>query len=156
MYQGTDVNVMTKKLKTLNYRGDTIVEVMVALLVLGLSLAGAYSIASKSLKASRQAQEHGEALKLAESQLETLKAQAAGNTASTIFTIASPFCMAGSTAVAASDAQCTSSSLYQVSVDRTDLSDSNRYQFDVSVIWPSAGQSVEDRLDLRYRLIKEN
>lgn len=147
---------MSMRLKRLNYSGDTIVEVMVALLVLGLSLAGAYSIASKSLKASRQAQEHGEALKLAESQLEILKAQAAGSTPSTIFTVASPFCIAGNVPVAATSPQCKFTNLYNVSVARTDLADSNRYQFDVSVIWPSAGQSEDDRVDLRYRLIREN
>lgn len=147
---------MTSRLKKLNQVGDTIVEVMVALLVLGLSLAGAYSIASKSLKASRQAQEHGEALKLAESQLEVLKAQASGITPSAIFTIAAPFCIAGNTPVDAASPQCKFSNLYDVSIARTDLGDSNRYQFDVSITWPSAGESVNDTLSLHYRLIKEN
>jgi len=56
-----------------NQIGDTIVEVLLAVGVVGLAIAGGYGIATRSLKASRQAQERGEALKLAEGQVEAIK-----------------------------------------------------------------------------------
>lgn len=59
--------------RRLNQRGDTIVEVLLALLVLGAVLAGAYVSSSSSLRGTRMAQERGEALKLIEGQLERIK-----------------------------------------------------------------------------------
>ncbi|MCA9342582.1 hypothetical protein KC950_01020 [Candidatus Saccharibacteria bacterium] len=60
-------------LRVRNIRGDTIVEVMIALAVLGFIIVGAYSIASRSLNATRIAQERGEATKIAEGQLEAIR-----------------------------------------------------------------------------------
>jgi type II secretory pathway pseudopilin PulG len=54
-------------------RGDTIIEVLLALTVVGLSLGIAYGITNRSLAIGRNAQERTEAVKLAESQIETLK-----------------------------------------------------------------------------------
>jgi type II secretory pathway pseudopilin PulG len=59
-----------------NRRGDTIVEVLVAVAVVGFMLSISYRLANRSLQASRSAQERSEALKLAEQQLERLKAVA--------------------------------------------------------------------------------
>lgn len=56
-----------------NSRGDTIVEVLLALTVLTAVLVGAYVTANRSQQASQAAKERGEAVKLAESQLERLK-----------------------------------------------------------------------------------
>lgn len=55
-------------------RGDTIVEVLLALAVLGSVIVGAYSIATRSLNGVRVAQERSEATKIAEGQIESLKA----------------------------------------------------------------------------------
>lgn len=55
-----------------NNRGDTIVEVLIAMAVVAVVLGGAYSSANKSFANTRAAQERGEALKVAESQLESL------------------------------------------------------------------------------------
>ena len=54
-------------------RGDTIIEVFLAMAIIGLSLGIAYSLSSQATRTGRQAQERTEALKLAESQLEILK-----------------------------------------------------------------------------------
>src|SRR5580704_4693224 len=54
-------------------RGDTIVEVLVAILIVSLILAGAYVTAAHSLTATREAQESSEALKLIEGQAEALR-----------------------------------------------------------------------------------
>ena len=54
-------------------RGDTIVEVLLAMAVVGLVLGVAYGITNRSVAIGRSAQERSEALKLAETQLELLK-----------------------------------------------------------------------------------
>jgi prepilin-type N-terminal cleavage/methylation domain-containing protein len=58
--------------KTLQ-RGDTIVEVMIAMAVLGLVLASAFAISNRSYATGINAQERNEALKVAESQVELLR-----------------------------------------------------------------------------------
>lgn len=54
--------------------GDTLIEVMIALAIIGLVIAISYSTASRALQVGRRAQERTEALKEAEGQVETLKA----------------------------------------------------------------------------------
>lgn len=54
-------------------RGDTIIEVLLAMSVIGLVLGSSFGIANRSLAIGRAAQERTEALKIAESQLELLK-----------------------------------------------------------------------------------
>jgi len=56
-----------------NQRGDTIVEVLIALTVVGTMLTGAYASARRSMFAVMASQERLEALKLAEGQLERVK-----------------------------------------------------------------------------------
>lgn len=53
--------------------GDTIIEVLIALAVLGSIITGGYAIATRSLNGVRIAQERGEALKIAETQAEIIK-----------------------------------------------------------------------------------
>lgn len=55
-------------------RGDTIIEVMFAMAIIGIVLAAAYATASKNLQVSQLAKERGQASAIAESQLEQLKA----------------------------------------------------------------------------------
>jgi len=54
-------------------RGDTIVEVLIAMAVLGLVLASSFAIANRSYATGLNAQERNEALKIAESQVELLR-----------------------------------------------------------------------------------
>jgi prepilin-type N-terminal cleavage/methylation domain-containing protein len=61
---------MHLKLKS---RGDTIIEVMIVLAVLGLAISIAYATANRSLMDARQAQENGEATSLVQSQIEQLR-----------------------------------------------------------------------------------
>lgn len=53
-------------------RGDTIVEVMIVLAILGLSFSVSYATANKGLNQSRNAQEHSEALNILNSQIDQL------------------------------------------------------------------------------------
>jgi prepilin-type N-terminal cleavage/methylation domain-containing protein len=56
-----------------NQAGDTLVEVMLAIAVIGMVIGASYATASRALRTGRFAQEQTEALKLAESQVEQLK-----------------------------------------------------------------------------------
>ncbi len=60
--------------KPLNWAGDTIVEVLIVVVVIGVVISGGYNIAVASLQSTQLVQERGFALKLAETQLESLKA----------------------------------------------------------------------------------
>lgn len=55
-------------------RGDTIVEVLIASAVAGLVLVGAYTSVSRNTLANQDTQEHSQAQKIVESQIEFLRA----------------------------------------------------------------------------------
>ncbi len=57
----------------LNHRGDTIVEVLIAIVIVSSVLVGSFVSAQRSLTATRRSQERGEALKTAEGQVEQLR-----------------------------------------------------------------------------------
>ena len=141
--------------KIINQAGDTIIEVMIAIMVLGLSLSAGYAIAARSIRAARQAQEHGEALKRAEGQLEVLKSKAS-NGDSDLFSSATPFCMIGNTPTPVSSGNCTLNTYYRVQITRAgDLGNKN-YQFDLTIQWDSVGTSATDQVTMHYRLIDES
>ena len=56
-------------------RGDTIVEVLLAMSVIGLVLGASFGIANRSVRLGQEAQERTEALKIAETQLEMLRSE---------------------------------------------------------------------------------
>jgi prepilin-type N-terminal cleavage/methylation domain-containing protein len=90
---------MLKKLRPNTSRGDTIVEVMIVLAILGFAISIAFATANRSLINARQAQEHSEATAFVQSQIEALRSRAAIDTetpaATGIFetTRTSPFCL---------------------------------------------------------------
>lgn len=76
--------------------GDTIVEVLVAIVIVATILGGAYATANRSLLATRESQERGEALTLAEGQVEALRglaATASPTDAKSIFNNPDIFCI---------------------------------------------------------------
>lgn len=66
---------MYLKISKLNYAGDTIVEVLIALVIIGTVLGGAFEISSLSLRTQLASSHRSQALQLAQTQLEELKAQ---------------------------------------------------------------------------------
>jgi Tfp pilus assembly protein PilV len=60
--------------RAIEQTGDTIIEVLVAMAVLMMVLVGAYVTANRSLNSERNAQEHTEALTIAQGQVEDLHA----------------------------------------------------------------------------------
>lgn len=92
-------------------RGDTIVEVMLAMSVIGIVIGAAFGIANRSIAAGQDAQERTEALKIAETQLELFKSQYPLSVSLRARTQAQPFCFditqGVSTVVDDSDDACT-------------------------------------------------
>lgn len=85
-------------LKRIN-AGDTLVEVMIAMAVMGMVIAVSYKIAGRALQTAQQAEERGQAIKVSENQLERLKllAPGYGTPATNIFNTSSAFCVSQTT-----------------------------------------------------------
>lgn len=75
----------------LGSRGDTIVEVLIAIAIIGMILGGALASANRSLQAERRAQERTEASRVAEQQLELLKLSS--QQSDSIYTGVNDFCV---------------------------------------------------------------
>lgn len=145
----------------LSQQGDTIVEVLVAISIASLILGGAYVTSHNSLIATRDSQEHANALQIAQGQIEWLRADAAQSN-SQIFTQASGFCIAdvvgGSIKTGAAckvDTTGTHSAtaaddIYNVSIARSSPNANGSVTFTVSVKWPSL-QNLSDEIQLLYR-----
>lgn len=76
----------------LNQIGDTIIEVLVALAIISLVLVGAYVVSSNSERAVRDSQEHAEASKLLQGQIELIKGLAKSGTVN-VFNSTYIFCV---------------------------------------------------------------
>ena len=70
---------MKRLLSVRNQRGDTIVEVLFALAILGAVLGSSYVVVSRNVITNRTAQERLQAVKIAESQFEKLKIKVASD-----------------------------------------------------------------------------
>lgn len=97
--------------KRLSQRGDTIVEVLIVLSVLGLAFGISSATANRSLQQSRNAEEHSQAMGVLSSQIEMVrKALASGVTLPN--TIGQKFCMTSDSAYATTDSPtCNSGSI---------------------------------------------
>jgi len=144
-------------IKHLNTKGDTIVEVLIAIAIVSAVLGGAFVSANRSLNGTRQAQERGEAVKLVESQLERLKAAAkttdVGNPVKNIFAASgpNPFCLDDSlNRVAAGNALCTQGApaRYVLSIQRA----ADNSTFTATANWDAAGGAGPETIRIVYRL----
>lgn len=168
------------RLITLKQTGDTIVEAMVAVSVVGLVIASSFAIATRSLKSARQSQERGEALKIAESQVESVRSVLGDDSNSNdVHDEASIFCLENGRAqtigglrgsipdltspeaqtslnVATYGPEC-SEGLYHIAIDgnRVGAIDEHRYQFTVVVRWFGIGESPVEEVRLEYRIYHE-
>lgn len=139
-------------------RGDTIVEVMIALMVLALAFSIAYSTANKSLASVRNSQEHSEALQFLGSQIELARA-ASGDAELYKPGVGNRFCMKpGSTAatpeiVRPIDGTCTIAGIvpYSLSIQYDNASDDI---FTFTVTWPGIGSIGQQKEQLFYKLHK--
>lgn len=149
-----------------NQIGDTIVEVLFAVVVVGLAIALGYGIASRSLRASRQAQERVEALKIVEGQIEQLKNAANGPGAASFFDTDTVYCIKDGQKIASNDYGPTEKSL------ETDILESSGYDpqcinglyytgisfnvstdtFTVWTRWNSIGNLKKEEVKTAYRM----
>ena len=137
--------------KRFSQRGDTLVEVLLALAIIGLILGVTYGTASRSVRTGRFAQEQTEALKIAESQLELVKLIAGSSQSATVF--ADPdnsFCITGTPPAATNP--CTTG-LYTTNVSYDDTTST----FTVRVSWVREGALAADtppEVKLLYRIFE--
>ncbi len=152
-------------LKHLNNVGDTIIEVLVSMAIVSTILGGAFVTTRQSQVGVRNSQEHAEALKLVESQLEQLR----GDTADAI-NATTPFCMYNeapvSAVIAPQSVYCTqdsagaaqkSDSRYYLTITRcTAIACGNNiaksYLFTVNVTWPQVTGQGNGTESMVYRL----
>jgi prepilin-type N-terminal cleavage/methylation domain-containing protein len=67
---------MRSSIRRLSSRGDTIVEVLIAIAIVSSVLAGAFTVSQKSTLAVRDSQERGEVLQILQGQVEQVRALA--------------------------------------------------------------------------------
>jgi Tfp pilus assembly protein PilV len=128
--------------------GDTIVEVMIAIVVISTVLSGAFLVSRTSLKHVRDSEEHSQALKLVQGQVELLRdvaAQVKESDAATAFP--SSFCMSPAV-VAATNAACTSG-LYKLSVKSSDAAN---HTYQATARWDSVSGGTA-QVQLSYRVV---
>ncbi|HSX35895.1 MAG TPA: hypothetical protein VLH84_03090 [Patescibacteria group bacterium] len=147
-------------------RGDTIVEVLIAVAIASLILGGAYVVSNTSLNATRAAQERGIALKLGQSQMEQLKSVVQNSvTSPQVFGSGAPavFCITGGTTVVDFT---TNLSQCQVDSSGTPVPASVQPQFTLKVThtgsqftlletWPDVSGKQTDHLQLDYRVYQQ-
>lgn len=149
-------------------RGDTIVEVLICIAIAGMILAGAFVVSNRSQLGVRDSQEHAEASKLLQSQLEQLRSNARLQ-GGTIFTFAAPpqgFCMdGGAKPISATDPRCVvnssgaqynGSNAYTIAIQRASAGSGVAGQgrvFTLTVTWASiSGVSSQSSETMTYRL----
>jgi len=149
--------------------GDTIVEVIIVLAVLGLAISISYATASRSLEATRQAEENSQATAILQSQIETLRAfvaltDAAHNifqssaycidssgTVTTNTTMTSADVTSGATSTYSQYAGgCVYKSLYHIAIGY----DSGSDVFTARATWDDVSGKGIDTATLVYRLHK--
>jgi len=143
--------------------GDTIVEVLLAITITSIVLAGAYVAVDKSMKASRSSQERGEAVEVAKAQIERLKYLNLSNSAANIYQNG-PFCISSTLSVlqisdVSSDVDdpsgCRSSGRYVASITRDPTTGTHQ----IRVLWENitgsstiSGYSGFDEIKMYYRV----
>lgn len=138
-------------------RGDTIIEVMLSLAIVGMSLGIAYAITNRSLATGRAAQERIEAVKLAESQLEGLKSVYSSTTKST-YEVPTEYCLIDavkidipSTPPAPSCNNYGSGSLYNLQLKYNSAVGADPAYFESIVTWQLPNSTSDGEVKLRYR-----
>jgi prepilin-type N-terminal cleavage/methylation domain-containing protein len=144
--------MMFKRMK--NQRGDTIVEVLIALSIISLVLAASYAITNRNVRASQDTQEHTQAQQVVQQQIERLRASSASGS------LGVPFkCITGSGSALVpsnndaacsfsadgSTGNCTEEPCYHVEIIRN-----GNGVYDVSATWSSLLQGGTSKVSMVY------
>jgi type II secretory pathway pseudopilin PulG len=150
--------------RRLNQTGDTIVEVMIVLAILGLAIGISYGTATRSLKTTRSALENSQATALLQGQIELLRANS-DTTDSTqpnyIYLSGTLFCFnpatsalksfslpaPGLTNFSAYPSECTSS-YYHIAISYNNSDDT----FTATAYWDDVNGRDTDSAELLYRV----
>lgn len=158
---------MIKRLHLKN-RGDTIIEVMIVLAVLGLAISISYTTANRSLLAARQAQENAKATQILHSQIEELRYLAPAETTAggpkDIFR-PGPFCIKKVAAddyavvtappAASPDPACYEvDSLYDITITYQNSPPDFPDTFTLSVSWTDVTGQGQNSVQMNYRVHK--
>ena len=142
-------------MRPVNSRGDTIVEVMIALSLLAFALTTSYSTVTRSLQTARNAQEHSEALQFLNSQVELARADVAD---AALFNPIGTFCMnTSANRVIVTDPACTvgvegfykMSDSYNKSITAGGITQDI---FTFTVTWPGVGQLGQQHEEISYKI----
>jgi type II secretory pathway pseudopilin PulG len=155
-----------------NNNGDTIVEVLLSITIIGLVLGAAYLLTNRSLQAGIAAREHTEALNFVQGQIERLKS-AKESSSTIIFNAAyavpgNDFCLvvdpttktvskkspATTDAACMVDAESSSNGRYHLSATYTKSSDLNPSTFRFSATWERIGGGTTESADIYYRFVQ--
>lgn len=158
-------NRVENKASLKNQRGDTIVEVLIAIAVMSLVLGGAYVTTNRNLLATRAAQERSNALTLVESQLEQIKSLAITDAASLFDTnIPTEFCISQDQAIVGADtADCKvdqsgapteAEPIYNLSVTRSAPDVNLGYIFEVTNTWVDPSGDHNNEVKMLYRIYR--
>ncbi len=156
-------------MRKLQQAGDTIVEVIIVLAVLGTAISIAYSTASRSLQATRQAEENSQATQLVQSQIESLRSYSgvAPGDPHNIYIASGAFCFDTSGNVATSptllptttstgayNGGCVYNNLYNIAIfyTKNNLLGHQTDTFTVRATWDDVQGSGKDTVTLVYRL----
>jgi prepilin-type N-terminal cleavage/methylation domain-containing protein len=138
---------------SLDQAGDTIVEVMVVLAVLGLAISISYATASRSLLNARQAQENSTASLLLQSQLETLRTFAANKSTSPNYIYRPSFCIDSTGNVSLSPPCVFHNNLYNVTITyAASVGGQDGGTFTLGAQWLDVTGDGNDSVALVYRL----
>jgi type II secretory pathway pseudopilin PulG len=149
-----------KKPKTFNQLGDTIVEVMVVLAVLGLAISISYATANRSLLNTRQALENSQATELVRSQVEAIRSMACstGNINCSanpaLFTTGTSFCIdttaSSYNVIPTTNPSCSQGTVpYGISITYNNTPTDT---FTVVATWPDVLGQGNDTVTYVYRL----
>lgn len=145
---------MLKRLTRLASSGDTIIEVMIVLAVLGLAIGLAYSTAHRSLLDARQAQENSEATQMVQSQIEALRTMTQSAAPNNIFQ-GGPYCLSQTAPYTIiTGNSCTFGAIgYHIDITYTA---SPTDTFTVKATWPDIFGEGNDTVTMNYRLHTPN
>lgn len=144
-----------------NEQGDTIVEVLLAIVIVSAVLTGAFVVISKNSQQVRDSEEHAQALQLLQGQVEQVRTILACGEDATCPTNASAllaqtgtFCIDSVTKLQVanhghSPDPCHNGSFYDISITH-DGTDRNLYHFNID--WPSVYGSSNSNVQLAYRM----
>ncbi len=150
---------LIRRLKQPGQTGDTIVEVMVVLAILGLAISVSYATANRSLLNTRQAQENSQATELIQSQIEALRTLAVAGDMPNIFQ-AGPYCLVPIVPQPATGPYYTLQAggcsyppiPYKVAIAYVNNPPSQPDTFTVTATWPDVLGEGNDTVTTIYRL----